>query len=129
MSEVTPEPGVQIVNVRYQFRRGTAAEWTTANPILLSGEPGFETDTDLMKIGDGATAWSELTYISGDSSDTVSWVDVIGKPENFPPSPHTHTTAQVVELDDTLSELMIVPTGVLPPNDLTPGPLYFQKEV
>jgi len=48
--------------VRIQFRRGTASEWTTADPILSSGEFGFETDTRQFKIGDGSTVWSGLAY-------------------------------------------------------------------
>ena len=49
-----------------QTRRGTAAEWTLADTILADGEQGFETDTLKMKIGDGVTAWTSLTYfISG----------------------------------------------------------------
>lgn len=48
-----------------QFRRGTAAAWTTANPILADGEMGFETDTRKQKIGDGVTAWSSLAYVGG----------------------------------------------------------------
>lgn len=48
--------------VRIQFRRGTAAEWTSADPTLSAGEFGFETDTRQFKIGDGATAWSGLSY-------------------------------------------------------------------
>lgn len=43
-------------------RRGTAAQWTTANPVLASGEAGYETDTKLSKRGDGATAWTSLPY-------------------------------------------------------------------
>ena len=45
-----------------QFRRGTAAAWTTANPILHAGELGFETDTEKFKIGNGTTHWVDLTY-------------------------------------------------------------------
>ncbi len=45
-----------------QQRRGTAAAWTSANPTLAAGEPGFETDTGKFKIGDGATAWTSLAY-------------------------------------------------------------------
>jgi len=48
-----------------QYRRGTAAEWTAANPTLLAGEPGYETDTGKLKIGDGATAWATLAYFTG----------------------------------------------------------------
>ncbi len=45
-----------------QQRRGTAAQWTAANPILASGEIGFETDTNKFKIGDGTNTWSLLKY-------------------------------------------------------------------
>lgn len=45
-----------------KFRRGTAAQWTSANPVLTAGEPGFETDTNKGKIGDGTTAWTSLPY-------------------------------------------------------------------
>lgn len=48
--------------VQIQLRRGTAAAWTTANPILADGEIGVESDTDLFKIGDGLTAWTSLAY-------------------------------------------------------------------
>ena len=48
--------------VQIQFRRGTAAEWTSANPTLAEGEMGIETDTDQFKVGDGATAWNSLAY-------------------------------------------------------------------
>jgi len=45
-----------------QIRRGTASQWTSANPTLSSGEFGFETDTNKAKIGDGSTAWTSLSY-------------------------------------------------------------------
>lgn len=48
-----------------QFRQGTAADWTLANPVLASGELGYETDTKQFKIGDGVTAWGTLEYFSG----------------------------------------------------------------
>ena len=49
-------------NIQLQFRRGTAAEWTSANPTLASGEMGIETDTSQFKIGNGVTAWNSLLY-------------------------------------------------------------------
>lgn len=48
--------------VQIQVRRGTAAQWTSANPILAAGEIGAETDTSKFKIGDGVTAWQTLGY-------------------------------------------------------------------
>jgi len=48
-----------------KLRRGTAAAWTSANPILDAGEPGLETDTGRIKLGDGSTAWTSLGYLAG----------------------------------------------------------------
>jgi hypothetical protein len=48
-----------------QVRRGTAAQWTSANPVLASGEWGYETDTNKGKIGNGVTAWNSLAYVLG----------------------------------------------------------------
>jgi hypothetical protein len=48
--------------LQVQLRRGTAAEWTSADPILLFAEIGYEIDTGFWKWGDGSTAWSALTY-------------------------------------------------------------------
>jgi hypothetical protein len=39
------------MSTKIQVRRGTAAQWTAANPTLDSGEIGFETDTGKFKIG------------------------------------------------------------------------------
>lgn len=47
---------------KIQLRRDTAANWISADPILSSGEFGFETDTQRFKLGDGSTAWTDLSY-------------------------------------------------------------------
>ncbi len=48
--------------VRIQFRRGTAAEWASANPTLAAGELGYESDTGQFKIGNGSQNWNALSY-------------------------------------------------------------------
>lgn len=45
-----------------KFRRGTSVDWVSKNPILSSGEPGYELDTHLFKVGDGSTHWNDLPY-------------------------------------------------------------------
>jgi hypothetical protein len=50
------------MSVKILIRRGTAAQWTAANPILSAGEFGYETDTKKLKIGNGTSAWSALPY-------------------------------------------------------------------
>ena len=61
------------MSTKIQVRRGTAAQWTSANPTLAAGEIGFETDTGKFKIGDGTTAWSSLLY----ATDTTEFVGVL----------------------------------------------------
>jgi hypothetical protein len=58
------------VVTQVQIRRGTAAQWTSANPTLASGEQGFETDTLKLKIGNGSTAWNSLAYTGNDGDIT-----------------------------------------------------------
>jgi hypothetical protein len=60
------------VVTQIQIRRGTASQWTSSNPTLASGEQGFETDTNKMKIGNGSTAWNSLSYIITGALGTVT---------------------------------------------------------
>jgi hypothetical protein len=47
-----------------QLKRDVAADWTSNNPTLAAGQPGYETDTGKIKFGDGATAWNSLAYFT-----------------------------------------------------------------
>lgn len=55
-----------------KLRRDLAANWTSSNPILGSGEPGFETDTGKLKIGDGSTNWNALGYATPGTAGVYS---------------------------------------------------------
>jgi hypothetical protein len=59
-----------------QFRRGTAAEWAAANPILAQGELGINLDGNRFKIGTGLTSWNYLDY--------TAVFDVITQPTTAP---------------------------------------------
>lgn len=61
------------VVTQIQVRRGTASQWTSTNPVLASGEWGYETDTGKVKIGNGSSAWNSLSY-TGATSGTVTSV-------------------------------------------------------
>jgi hypothetical protein len=63
---------------RMQQRRGTAAQWTAANPVLAAGEIGFETDTSRFKMGNGTSTWSVLTYFAN-AAELTALLD--GAPE------------------------------------------------
>lgn len=66
-----------------KLRRGTAAQWTAANPVLAAGEMGIETDTNKSKFGDGVSSWSSLAYTVATSSGgaSVDWAAVLNKPD------------------------------------------------
>jgi len=49
--------------IKFQLRRDTAANWLATNPVLKAGEPGVETDTGQMKVGDGIHTWRQLPYV------------------------------------------------------------------
>ena len=49
---------------RILLRRDTSSNWTSGNAVLASGEVGYETNTGKFKIGNGATAWTSLSYAS-----------------------------------------------------------------
>lgn len=50
-----------------QIRRDTLANWTSANPILKSGEISFVSDENKFKVGDGTTIWLSLPYLKADA--------------------------------------------------------------
>ena len=79
-----------------QQRRGTATQWTTANPTLAAGEIGFETDTNKFKIGNGATAWTALDYFANSSALTAAIDAVVGM------APETLNT--LAELADAMGD-------------------------
>jgi hypothetical protein len=57
-----------------QVRRGTASQWSSANPTLAAGEIGFESDNFKIKIGNGSTAWNSLSYAAGGNQFDTSIV-------------------------------------------------------
>ncbi len=61
------------MTVRIRLRRGTASGWASSNPILATGELGYESDTGKAKVGDGSTTWNSLAYL-------VQWSTITGTP-------------------------------------------------
>ena len=58
------------------FRRDPAASWTSGNPVLSAGEVGLETDTGKIKIGNGSSTWTALSYFVGNLPGAT--LDAIG---------------------------------------------------
>ena len=60
------------VNDLITFRNGTASAWTSANPVLASGEPGYDLTNSILKIGDGVSNWVSLSGIGSSSLNNSS---------------------------------------------------------
>lgn len=58
------------LNSRIQQKQDTAANWKNNNPVLLSGEFGYETDTGKVKIGNGSSHWNDIDYVGKDELPT-----------------------------------------------------------
>ena len=52
------------VKVTLQIRHDTASNWLTRNPVLAQGEYGLESNTFLIKVGDGVRDWEHLPYLN-----------------------------------------------------------------
>jgi hypothetical protein len=85
-----------------QLRRGLAADWVTANPVLSSGEYGLETDTRKRKIGDGSSTWNALDYVEIYGSNRVASNDAA----------RTTTTSSTYQTKTSLSTGAVVTTHV-----------------
>ncbi len=57
-----------LPNSTVKVKRATAARWTSQNPVLAAGEIGYETDTRKMKLGDGTSSWTQLSYLAAEGS-------------------------------------------------------------
>ena len=82
---------------KIQLRRDTAANWTSANPTLSSGELGYETDTGKFKIGNAAgTAWTSLSYAA-----VTAYGDLSGTPSAYTLPTATTSVLGGVKVDGT----------------------------
>lgn len=54
--------------VNMQQKRDTALNWSTNNPVLLSGQFGYDITSKQIKIGDGVTNWNNLPFVQGGGS-------------------------------------------------------------
>lgn len=94
-----------------KLRRGTAAEWTTANPILAAGEMGIETDTRKFKFGDGTTPWNTLAYASAEGGGGTG--DVTAAGDNYFTGNNTFTGTTKFDNDVNIHGANLEVAGML----------------
>jgi Phage tail repeat like/Major tropism determinant N-terminal domain len=93
-----------------KLRGDTAANWTSANPVLAAKQPGLELDTQKFKVGDGTSAWSALTYWGGSGGGAwgaitgtlTAQTDLQAALDAKSATGHVHTIANVTGLQTAL---------------------------
>jgi hypothetical protein len=83
-----------------QHRRGTAAAWTSANPILAAGEWGIEIGTNKQKVGDGTTAWNTLAYANTTTQASTTAPGIVELATTAETTTGTDTTRAVTPAGD-----------------------------
>jgi len=113
-----------------QFRRGTAAEWAAANPVLAAGEKGFEHDTGKFKVGNGSAAWNALPYFSPVDLDAILGAILSGQAGQATAAGQATSN---ITLASVLSELQATSKGTAPSPVTVRGiglpPLYLDLTV
>jgi hypothetical protein len=108
------------VITQIQVRRGTAAEWTSANPTLAAGEWGYESDTNKAKIGNGSSAWTSLSYFGGTGDVTLTGTQTLTNKTLTAPVITLATNAQTATYTLVLTDASdIVEMNVGSANNLT----------
>lgn len=136
-----------VAAVTIKLRGDTAANWTTNNPVLALREPGVETDTSKIKIGDGVTAWNSLGYsadrpstLAMDTNTSVTEAQLMAH-QYFSNSGATGTITvtlpaisyeivrtiiveedQVIQIAPVSGEMLDLPTGPLSVDQVAAGP-------
>ena len=112
------------MSVKIQFRRDTAANWTSSNPILGQGEFGYETDTMKYKLGTGSTAWNSLAYSNLRSLDVSTVLNFESSDTPTLPSSN-HLSVYAKSLAGRMFLRQQGPSGIATPLQ----PSFFQNNI
>jgi hypothetical protein len=99
---------------RIIIRRDTTVNWEENNPVLLAGEPGYETDSYKIKIGDGQSKWLDLPYYAGATGATGS--------TGIGPTGSAGPTGPMLDLVNPLTYIQL--TNLISESSLVPGVYY-----
>jgi len=97
------------MTTRIKLRRDTASNWANSNPILSLAEPGVETDTNKMKMGDGTSAWNDLIYIDGADVTRLKagWIQSVGYIPEIASAEGDDFWFQSVTVDDDMNSYYV----------------------
>jgi hypothetical protein len=110
---------------KIQIRRDTTTNWTAVNPILSEGELGLDTTLDKIKIGNGTSTWSALSFYTGTPSSLVNGLHTISLNSSgvvtFPEVNDTQLTIEGSELFGLASVVAISSNDAVVINTYNPA--------
>jgi len=101
-----------------RLRRGTSVEWAASTNALSQGEMGFDTTIRKIKIGDGSTLWSGLSWanITGADFTGTSGINV-----SYSSSSGSMTVSVTGLSSSYLSDFNSAVSGLLPVKNIVAG--------
>lgn len=60
----TGAEGASAKNMIIRYKRDTAQNWSTNNPILADGEIGYDKTNNKVKVGNATAHWNDLPYLN-----------------------------------------------------------------
>lgn len=101
-----------------RLRRGTSVEWAASTNALSQGEMGFDTTIRKIKIGDGSTLWSGLSWanITGADFTGTSGVNI-----SYSSSSGSMTVSVTGLSSSYLSDFNSAVSGLLPVKNIVAG--------
>ena len=78
----------------------TAANWATDTKIYPANSLLLESDTGILKKGDGINAYADLASVGAKQVATVA--DITDFPATMPPSPHGHVVEAITNFPATM---------------------------
>ena len=78
----------------------TAANWATDTRIYPANSLLIESDTGILKKGDGVKTYANLATIGAKQDLTVA--DITDFPSTMPPSAHDHAVADITDFPSTM---------------------------
>lgn len=110
------------LNTRIQSKYDTYQNWTTNNPTLLAGEIAIvvvpasagavtQEPAILIKVGDGTTAFNDLSWVSGLAANVYDWALAATKPTYQATEIEGLEDFIAGEIEDTDTQYQIIASG------------------
>lgn len=109
-----------------QFKRGKTKTWFDNKEPLAAGQPGYNTELNKLKIGNGEASWAELPYVGGVSADEILAPESEAKERFKKLDAIFNSFKKLVGIDTSKDKVALITYGTENPDKNTVGQLYLQ---